>query len=233
MVFHMVAGFLDVVRRHVFKGKHPLNVQVPGAGYQIAGVSIFGSQLVANQVAAVVQVFAIHAVISHGMPAAGFDLPYAATFFGGHEVLSYAGCRSPAAPKGIKRAIRLVGFREQIASVKIGNILIEYNIRLPGIRRYILNAECCTCWFGGLRLGIVGRLIFFFGLGGERGRGLFRCFGNHRSPVSLWLGSCLGLRRIIRLAAAASGQKHGQKKHEGQQAFSWSHRVYTSLVIFS
>ena len=52
-VEHMVTGLLHVVGHHVFKGEHPRDVQVPGAGNQVLLVGVFRRQLIADEVAAV------------------------------------------------------------------------------------------------------------------------------------------------------------------------------------
>jgi hypothetical protein len=49
-----VTLFLDVVRSHILKRKHTLDVQIAGTGDEVAFVGIFAGELEADQVAAVV-----------------------------------------------------------------------------------------------------------------------------------------------------------------------------------
>ena len=94
----MVAGLLDVIRHHVFKGEHPLHVEIAGAGDEVLLIGILTAELIADEMAAVVQVLAIHDVIFHRLPAAGLDLADAVPFLRGHQVLSDAGIGRPQRP---------------------------------------------------------------------------------------------------------------------------------------
>ena len=51
---NMVPGFFYVVGNHIFKGKHPLHVQIAGTCDQVVFIGIFCCKLIADQVAAVV-----------------------------------------------------------------------------------------------------------------------------------------------------------------------------------
>lgn len=45
---HMIAGLLHIIGYLILKRQHPLDIQIPRAGDQIALICIFGSQLIAN-----------------------------------------------------------------------------------------------------------------------------------------------------------------------------------------
>ena len=66
-VQHMVVGFFHVVGHHVFKGQHAGHIEIPGAGDQVLGVGVFRGQLIADQVAPVVQVFPVDERILYSM----------------------------------------------------------------------------------------------------------------------------------------------------------------------
>ena len=70
---YMVVGFLNVVSYHVFKWQHTGDIQIPGTGNQILLVGIFSSQLVSDQMTAVIQVFSVYTIIFYGLPAGGLD----------------------------------------------------------------------------------------------------------------------------------------------------------------
>ena len=106
-VEHMVAGLLHVVGHHVFKGEHPRNVQVPGASNQVLLVGVFRRQLIADEVAAVVQVLAVYAVILHRLPAGGLYLANLRPLLRGHGVQPHAGHGGAAPPQLVQLAVFL------------------------------------------------------------------------------------------------------------------------------
>ena len=99
----MVSGLLDVIRHHVFKGEHPLHVEIAGAGDEVLLIGILTAELIADEMAAVVQVLAVHDVIFHRLPAAGLDLADAVPFLHGHQVQTDVGIGG-AAPAKQRRA---------------------------------------------------------------------------------------------------------------------------------
>ena len=52
----MIVGLLDVVGDHVLKGQHSLNIQIPCARDEVLRIGVFTSQLIANEMAAVIYV---------------------------------------------------------------------------------------------------------------------------------------------------------------------------------
>lgn len=50
----MVISLLDVVGNHVLKGQHSLNIQIPCARDEVLRIGVFTSQLIANEMAAVI-----------------------------------------------------------------------------------------------------------------------------------------------------------------------------------
>ena len=82
----MVAGFLHKIRHHVFKGQHPLDVEVARAGDEILLVGILPGELVADEMTAVVQVFSVPEVVLDRYPAGRLDRSDAAPVGIGHQV---------------------------------------------------------------------------------------------------------------------------------------------------
>ena len=87
----MVIGFLDIVCDHIFEWKHPFNIEVSSPGDQILFICIFTSQLKSNQMTPVVQIFAVHTVIFHGMPAGWLYLANTSAFLRRHDILAHTG----------------------------------------------------------------------------------------------------------------------------------------------
>ena len=93
----MVAGVLYVIGHLIFKGEHSLGVHKPGACDEVFLVGVLPGQLVANQVAAVIEVLAVHPAILCRVPAAGFHLADLPPGLGGHDLLADVGVSHPAA----------------------------------------------------------------------------------------------------------------------------------------
>ena len=118
-VEHVVAGLPDVRGHLVFKGQHPLYIQIPGAGDEVLLIGVFPRQLVADEVAAVVEVLAVHAVIFGQLPAAGLYLADGAPVLRGHQVPAHAGVGGAAAAQGVQGAVRFKRGPIQLAGVKV------------------------------------------------------------------------------------------------------------------
>lgn len=115
-VHDMVAGFLHVVRDHVLEGEHAVHVQVARAGDEVAAVGVFGGQLPADEVTAVVEVLAVHEIVLARDPAGRLDLADRAALFAlrGHEVGRDAGLRDAAAAERVERR---VGFKRSVGDL--------------------------------------------------------------------------------------------------------------------
>ena len=156
-VKHMVPRLLDVVRHHVLKGQHPIYIHIPGAGNQVFLVGVLPGELVADQMAAVVEVLPVHAVILHCLPACGLDRADGAPLLGGHQVRAYAGLGHAAASQPVQRAVGLIGLAGQLLLREPGHIVRQDHVRLPGegrnsgngCRFLALDLNCdaasCTC----------------------------------------------------------------------------------------
>ena len=140
----MVAGFLHIVSDHILKRQHTLDIKVSRAGDQVLLVCILGGKLPADQVTAVIQIFAVHAVILDRMPSGWLDLTDRTAFFSicGHQLLSDIGvCR--AAPSEIIQIRiflkrfglllvcvgegRLVAVDLDISRIRVGGQLVHRN----------------------------------------------------------------------------------------------------------
>ena len=134
-VEHVVAGLLDVVGDHVFKGQHTLHVQVARAGDEVALVGIFARELVADEVAAVVEIFTVHTVVFRRLPAGGLDLTDGPALFRGHQVLPDAGVGHAAAPQLVQIAVALEGNGGVVRFGEVGVVPVDGDVSAAGIRR--------------------------------------------------------------------------------------------------
>ena len=127
----VVAGGLDVVGHLVFKGEHPLGVQVPGASDEVALVGVLPRQLEADEVAAVVEVLPVHPVIADGVPAGGLHLADLPPLLGGHEFRAEVGIRHPAPAQGIQGGVVLKGLGVPLLLVGEGGLVsVQFH---PGV----------------------------------------------------------------------------------------------------
>ncbi|MPN23880.1 hypothetical protein SDC9_171273 [bioreactor metagenome] len=108
-VKHMVPRFAHIVRHLVFKGQHSLHVHIPGSGNQVFLVGVFPCKLIAQQVAAVVKVFAVYKAVFHRVPAGGLHLPDFAPWLCGHGVRAYIGIGRAAPAQKVQGAVFLKG----------------------------------------------------------------------------------------------------------------------------
>ena len=128
----VVAGFLYIVSHLILKGEHSLGVQKAGAGDEVALVGVLPGQLVADEVAAVVEILPVHPVILHRVPAGGLHLADLSPGLGGHERGAEVGIGRPAAPQGIQRSIGLKGFGGVLLLGKVRLVAVELH---PGLLR--------------------------------------------------------------------------------------------------
>lgn len=70
----MVIRFLYVVRHHVLKRQHAIDIQIAGTGDQVLFICVFRSKLIADQMASVIEIFTVDAVILDRVPARGLLL---------------------------------------------------------------------------------------------------------------------------------------------------------------
>ena len=132
----MVAGFFDIICNHIFKWQHTFNIQIPSTGNKILLIGVFGCQLVADKMAAVIKILSVNIVIFNSVPAGRF---YLADFtallcwhcFGANICISKA---TPA--QTVKGAICLKSGGCQIRICKIRIIVIGSYIRLVRKFRY-------------------------------------------------------------------------------------------------
>ena len=128
----MVVGFFHVVGHHVFKGQHAGHIEIPGAGDQVLGVGVFRGQLIADQVAPVVQVFPVDAFILHGLPARGLHAADGAPFLGGHGFPSHIGVGRAAAAQAVQFTVAFKGFLRLVLIREIRHIVVQHHIGLVG-----------------------------------------------------------------------------------------------------
>ena len=59
----MVICFFHVIGHHILKRQHPVHIQITCTGNKILLIGILSSQLIANQMTAIVQRLAVHIVV--------------------------------------------------------------------------------------------------------------------------------------------------------------------------
>ena len=138
---YMVAGLLHIVRHLIFKGQHPLHIHVAGAGDEIFLVGVFSGKLVADEMAAVIEVLAVHDVILHRLPAGGLHLADLTTLLRGHQILSHIGVSGAAPAQKIQGAVRFKGLCGHICLGKIRLVVVNDHIGIPGKSRQILHGK--------------------------------------------------------------------------------------------
>lgn len=122
----MVSRRLYIVGHLVLKGQHPLGVHVASAGDEILLVGVFACQLKADEMTAVVEILAVHAVILCRVPARGLDLADGLPLLRGHQLHADVGIGHPAPAQGVQVGIRLKGVRAgQVTGVKLRRIAVE------------------------------------------------------------------------------------------------------------
>ena len=70
----MVVRFLDIVSYHIFKGEHTINIEVSCAGDQVLLICILAGQLIADEMAAIIEVLSIHTIVLDCVPSSWFYL---------------------------------------------------------------------------------------------------------------------------------------------------------------
>ena len=140
-VQHMVAGLPDVIRHQVLKRQHALHVEIPRARDQVAFVGVFTGQLVADQVAAVVQVFAVNKVILDRLPAGRLDLPDRAALLCRHQVGGDAGVRRAAPAEQVERRVFLERGGSIIRFCEIRLVTVDLDIGRAAVSRHTLQRD--------------------------------------------------------------------------------------------
>ena len=133
----MVARLLDIVGHHVFKGQHTLHIQIAGTGDEVHPVGILAGQLVTDEVATIVERFAVHKVILILDPAGGLDAADGAAFLCGHDVLTDAGHGLAAATQFIQFGIGFIGFGCEVFLREVGDIVKHRHIGFARIGRQL------------------------------------------------------------------------------------------------
>ena len=131
----MVFRFFYIVRHQILKGQHTIDIQIAGACDQVFLIGILGGQLIADQVAAVVQIFSIYEIIFGHLPARWLHLADGAALFCRHQVRSNTGIRCTTAAKFIQVTVIFKRFTGQIRLCKIRDIAVYNCIRFSRVGR--------------------------------------------------------------------------------------------------
>ena len=137
----MLVRLLYIVGHQVFKGEHPLDVQIPGAGDEVLGVGVLPRQLKADKVAAVVQRLAVHKVIFHALPARGLyraDLPPG---LGGHQLPADVGVSRAAAAQAVQLAVCFKRLCGQLVLGKKWLVVVDGDVSLAGIGGDVVQGD--------------------------------------------------------------------------------------------
>lgn len=191
---HATAG-VYVTIDPVLEGKHTLGVHVARAGDEVELVGALAGELVANEMAAIVEVSAVYqVVIAYGVPAGGLDHTDAAARFGGLRVRAYHRHGGAAATEVVEwrkrfclhrgACLRQQGF--SVGGVEVGRVIVDHGVRDTGVGgdlRIIKVAACsrrlivargvaCSCVFrAGSGVGVPNRARSRDRLCGASGRG--------------------------------------------------------------
>ena len=153
-VEHMVSCLLHIIRHQIFEGEHPLHIHIAGAGDQILLVGVLSSQLVADEVTAVIEVVAVHhAVVADSLPAGGLYLTDGASFLRGHQLRADVGIGRAASAQSVQLSVGLKGLCGQLAFVKARNIAVYDGISLSCVVCFNIHLEVCGKSAGGQKQG--------------------------------------------------------------------------------
>ena len=138
----MVVRLLHIVRHQILKWQHAVHVEVAGSGDEIFLVGVLPCRLIADQVAAVVEILSVHAVVFDRVPAGGLHLADLSPVLRGHQVRAHIGIRRAAAAQGIQRAVGFKGRgRRPVLLRKGGLIVVQDHVGLPGVSRHIVQRK--------------------------------------------------------------------------------------------
>ena len=133
----MIVRFPDIVCHHILKGQHTLHIHISGACNQISLVGVLPCELVAYEMAPVIQVFAVNIIIFNGMPACRLHRTYTAALFYRHQIHAYIGIGTAASAQTVKTAVGFKGGYRKIRFIKFRLVVIDCNIRLSAVFRYL------------------------------------------------------------------------------------------------
>ena len=134
-VHNMVVCFLYIVGNHIFKWQHSRNIQITSARDKIPCICIFSRKLIAQQMAAIIQVFAINAVILYGMPSCWFYLTDRTPLLGRHNILTHASVCHAAAPQFVQLGVELVRICSHVAICEEWDIVVNRYIWISTVSR--------------------------------------------------------------------------------------------------
>ena len=130
----MVAGPLHIGGRVVLIRPHALHIHVPGTCDEVFCVGILSGKFISDQVAAVVEIVAVHdAAIFHGMPARRLHGTDGSARFRRHDFPADIGIGCAAPAQLVEGAVGLKGRGCEVAVCEVGRIIIDYKNRVAGI----------------------------------------------------------------------------------------------------
>ena len=129
----MVAGALHILGDLRFEGFHTIHIHGSGSGDEVAHVGVFSSQLISQQVAAVVNVLAVHPVVLMHAPAGRLHRADGSAFFGWHGFLTHKRRAFTATAQAIQGRIAFEGFVRIIIRIEIRLVAVQLHIRRAGI----------------------------------------------------------------------------------------------------
>src|SRR5699024_7414210 len=146
-----------IIRDLIFKGEHSLDIHVTGAGDKIFFIGVLSSELIADEMAAVIEVFSVDEIVFHSVPPTWFYLTDTAPFLCGHCVWVYVGTGSSASSQIIQLTVRLKGNGAKFRFLEEWNIVIYFHIGFSRIFRDFIQIEGVQ---GGFIRNCLGCLFF-------------------------------------------------------------------------
>ena len=135
----MIVRLMDIIGYHIFKGEHPLRVHVPGSCNKVFLIGILAGKLEADQMTAVIDITALHAVILLVYPPRRLYLADALPVFCGHCLFAYAGLRLAASSHLIQFTVLFKRHCRKFVVLKLRLVVIDLHIRLPAVLRHIFH----------------------------------------------------------------------------------------------
>ena len=140
-VKYMIPCIMYIIRYLIFVGQHSFCIHIPGSCDQILCVGILAAEHISNQMAAIIQIFAIYKIVFYRMPAGGFYHTDGSSLLGGHDLLTYTGIRYTAAAQSIQRTVLLKSLRCIVRLGKSRHILVNFYGCLAAVCRYFVHRQ--------------------------------------------------------------------------------------------
>ena len=106
-VQNMIISFLYIIRYHIFKRQHTINIKISCSCNQILCIGILSSKLITYKMAPVIQIFTINIIVFCCLPSRRFYFTNCTTFLSRHNVFTYISKCSSTSSKFIQFSVTL------------------------------------------------------------------------------------------------------------------------------